>query len=91
MHRMGPDIFADNLLCYPVEETVNDLVELVKEGKIQYIGLSEMTPDELRRAHKVHFVIAVQVEYSPWTLDIETNTCLQPHANSVYPLFSILL
>ena len=52
------------------------MAELVKEGKVRYIGLSEMGADSLRRAHKVHPITAIQMEYSPWTLDIETNNVL---------------
>jgi aryl-alcohol dehydrogenase-like predicted oxidoreductase len=47
------------------------LKELVQEGKIKYIGLSECSSDTLRRAHAVHPVAAVQLEYSPFSLDIE--------------------
>ncbi|GBC06853.1 hypothetical protein RclHR1_00710004 [Rhizophagus clarus] len=64
-HRVDPDT--------PIEDTVGTLAELVKEGKIKYIGLSECSAATLRRAHKVHPIAAVQVEYSPWTLDIERN------------------
>jgi aryl-alcohol dehydrogenase-like predicted oxidoreductase len=44
---------------------------LVRQGKVKYLGLSECTANTLRRAHKVHPIAAVQVEYSPFTLDIE--------------------
>ncbi|KAJ2448961.1 hypothetical protein EV183_005163 [Coemansia sp. RSA 2336] len=67
-HRMDPKV--------PIEETMGALAELVKQGKIRYIGLSECTPEELRRAHKVHPVAAVQVEYSPWSTHIEANGVL---------------
>ncbi|KAJ2843992.1 hypothetical protein IWW36_005353 [Coemansia brasiliensis] len=67
-HRMDPKV--------PIEETMGALTELVKKGKIRYIGLSECTPEELRWAHKVHPVVAVQVEYSPWSTHIETNGVL---------------
>ncbi|KAJ2495497.1 hypothetical protein GGH96_006366 [Coemansia sp. RSA 1972] len=67
-HRMDPSV--------PIEDTVNALAELVKEGKVRYIGLSECTPEELRRAHKVHPISAVQVEYSPWSAHIETDGVL---------------
>ena len=53
------------------------LVELVKEGKIRYIGLSTHGIDDIRRAHKVHPITAYQIEYSPWSLDIETNDILR--------------
>ncbi|KAJ9294567.1 hypothetical protein DTO271G3_6835 [Paecilomyces variotii] len=55
----------------PVEKTVQAMAELKKEGKIKYLGLSECSADSLRRAHKVHPITAVQIEYSPFTLDIE--------------------
>ncbi|CEL63720.1 hypothetical protein RSOLAG1IB_05481 [Rhizoctonia solani AG-1 IB] len=55
----------------PIETTVGALAELVKAGKIRYIGLSEASPATLRRAHKVHPIAAIQVEYSPFVLDIE--------------------
>jgi aryl-alcohol dehydrogenase-like predicted oxidoreductase len=55
----------------PIEETMNALKELVQAGKIKYIGLSECSSDTLRRAHAVHPVAAVQIEYSPFSLDIE--------------------
>lgn len=55
----------------PVEETVAALAELVAEGKILHIGLSEVGPDAIRRAHAVHPITAVQNEYSLWTRDPE--------------------
>ncbi|KAF8605286.1 Aldo keto reductase [Ceratobasidium sp. AG-I] len=55
----------------PIESTMGALVELVNAGKIRYIGLSEPSPATLRRAHKVHPIAAIQVEYSPFMLDIE--------------------
>ncbi|CAE6449140.1 hypothetical protein RSOLAG1IB_11122 [Rhizoctonia solani AG-1 IB] len=55
----------------PIETTMNALVDLVKAGKIRYIGLSEPSPTTLRRANKVHPIAAIQVEYSPFVLDIE--------------------
>ncbi|KAL1924990.1 uncharacterized protein VTP21DRAFT_4644 [Calcarisporiella thermophila] len=61
----------------PIEETVRAMAELVKEGKVRYIGLSECSAETLRRAHKVHPITAVQVEYSLWTTDIETNGLLE--------------
>lgn len=62
-HRIDPNV--------PVEETVGAMAELVKEGKIRYIGLSEAAPATLRRAHKVHPVAALQTEYSLLTRDPE--------------------
>ncbi|KAK9291601.1 hypothetical protein L1049_019550 [Liquidambar formosana] len=55
----------------PIEETMGELKKLVEEGKIKYIGLSEASPDTIRRAHKVHPITAVQIEWSLWTRDIE--------------------
>jgi aryl-alcohol dehydrogenase-like predicted oxidoreductase len=62
-HRMDPDT--------PIEETVGALAELVQEGKIRHIGLSEAAPETIRRAHAVHPIAAVQSEYSLFTRDIE--------------------
>ncbi|KAJ4956619.1 hypothetical protein NE237_013402 [Protea cynaroides] len=55
----------------PIEDTVGELKKLVAEGKIKYIGLSEASPDTIRRAHAVHPITAVQIEWSLWTRDIE--------------------
>ncbi|XP_031248942.1 probable aldo-keto reductase 1 [Pistacia vera] len=55
----------------PIEETIGELKKLVEEGKIKYIGLSEASPDTIRRAHAVHPITALQMEYSLWTRDIE--------------------
>lgn len=55
----------------PVEETVGAMADLVKQGKIRYIGLSEPAAETLRRAHAVHPVTAVQSEYSLWTREVE--------------------
>ena len=62
-HRVDPDT--------PIEDTVGALAELVAEGKILHIGLSEAGPDTIRRAHAVHPVAALQTEYSLWTRDPE--------------------
>jgi aryl-alcohol dehydrogenase-like predicted oxidoreductase len=62
-HRVDP--------ATPIELTIGTLGELVKEGKVRYIGLSEASPDTIRRAHAVHPVTAVQTEYSLWTRDPE--------------------
>jgi len=62
-HRMDPDT--------PIEETMAELKALVAEGKIKYIGLSECTADELRRAHDVHPITAIQIEWSIATRDVE--------------------
>jgi aryl-alcohol dehydrogenase-like predicted oxidoreductase len=55
----------------PIEETVGAMAELVAEGKVRYLGLSEVDEDLLRRAHGVHPIAAVQSEYSLWTRDPE--------------------
>ncbi|KAJ2524307.1 hypothetical protein GGI11_000913 [Coemansia sp. RSA 2049] len=68
MHRMDRDT--------PIEDTVAAMAELVKEGKVRYIGLSECTPEELRRAYKIHPIAAIQMEYSAWSTHIETNGIL---------------
>jgi aryl-alcohol dehydrogenase-like predicted oxidoreductase len=62
-HRVDP--------ATPIEETVGALSDLVNEGKVRHIGLSEAAPDTIRRAHAVHPVTAVQSEYSLWTRDPE--------------------
>ncbi|MEU4557733.1 aldo/keto reductase [Actinoplanes sp. NPDC023936] len=62
-HRMDPAV--------PVEETIGVLAELVAEGKIGHIGLSEAAPETIRRAHATHPVAALQSEYSLWTRDPE--------------------
>ncbi|EAW11068.1 putative aldo-keto reductase (AKR13) [Aspergillus clavatus NRRL 1] len=56
----------------PIEKTIEAMVQLKNEGKIKYLGLSECSADSLRRAHKVHPITAVQMEYSPFALDIES-------------------
>ena len=63
MHRRNPDV--------PVEDSVGAMAELVKQGKVKALGLSEVSVDTLRRAHKVHPIAAVQSEYSLWTRDPE--------------------
>ncbi|KAK9215204.1 hypothetical protein WN944_007208 [Citrus x changshan-huyou] len=55
----------------PIEETIGEMKKLVEEGKIKYIGLSEASPDTIRRAHAVHPITAVQLEWSLWARDIE--------------------
>ncbi|KAJ3504301.1 hypothetical protein NLJ89_g8004 [Agrocybe chaxingu] len=55
----------------PIEHTVGAMAELVKEGKVRYLGISEVSSETLRRAHAVHPIAAFQVEYSPFCLDIE--------------------
>lgn len=55
----------------PIEDTMGELKQLVNEGKIKYIGLSEASVDTIRRAHTVHPITALQMEYSLWSRDIE--------------------
>ncbi len=62
-HRVDPAV--------PIEETVGALGDLVAEGKVRHIGLSEASAETIRRAHAVHPVTAVQTEYSLWTRDVE--------------------
>jgi aryl-alcohol dehydrogenase-like predicted oxidoreductase len=62
-HRLDPKT--------PIEDTVGAMADLVKAGKVRYIGLSEVGPSTIRRAHAVHPLTAVQSEYSLWTRDIE--------------------
>ena len=63
LHRVDPET--------PIEETVAAMAGLVQAGKVRYLGLSEVTADELERAHAVHPISAVQSEYSLWTRGIE--------------------
>ncbi|XP_065854315.1 probable aldo-keto reductase 1 [Euphorbia lathyris] len=58
-------------ITVPIEETMGELKKLVEEGKIKYIGLSEASPDTIRRAHAVHPITALQMEWSLCTRDIE--------------------
>ncbi|XP_038970235.1 probable aldo-keto reductase 1 [Phoenix dactylifera] len=55
----------------PIEDTMGELKKLVEEGKVKYIGLSEPSPDTIRRAHAVHPITALQMEWSLWSRDIE--------------------
>jgi aryl-alcohol dehydrogenase-like predicted oxidoreductase len=57
----------------PVEETVGAMAEAVQEGKVRYLGLSNVTADEVRRAHAIHPISAVQWEYSIWRREAETD------------------
>ena len=67
-HRIDPDV--------AVEETVGAMAELVQQGKVRYLGLSEASAATLERAHKVHPISALQSEYSLWSRDQEDNGCL---------------
>jgi aryl-alcohol dehydrogenase-like predicted oxidoreductase len=58
----------------PIEEAVGAMSELVRDGKVRFLGLSEVDGDLLRRAHSVHPIAAVQSEYSVWTRDVEVST-----------------
>jgi aryl-alcohol dehydrogenase-like predicted oxidoreductase len=55
----------------PIEETVGAMADLVKAGKVRYIGLSEADADTIQRAHKIHPISALQTEYSLWSRDVE--------------------
>ncbi|PWY82560.1 putative aldo-keto reductase [Aspergillus eucalypticola CBS 122712] len=60
------------LSTMPVEETIRAMVQLKEQGKIRYLGLSDCSAESLRRAHKIHPISAVQVEYTPFSLDVES-------------------
>ncbi|MFL6557944.1 MAG: aldo/keto reductase [Bacillus sp. (in: firmicutes)] len=62
-HRVDPNT--------PIEETVGAMADLVREGKVRYLGLSEASAQTIRRAHAVHSITAVQTEYSLWSRDVE--------------------
>lgn len=66
-HRVDPDT--------PIEETVGAMAQLVRDGKVRYLGLSEASPESIRRAHAVHPITALQSEYSLWSRDPE-ESCL---------------
>ena len=63
LHRVDPDT--------PIEDTVGAMAELVKEGKVRFLGLSEAAPDTLRKAHAAHPITALQTEYSLWSREPE--------------------
>ncbi|MFN2451648.1 MAG: aldo/keto reductase [Candidatus Dormibacteria bacterium] len=76
--RLGVEVIDIYYLHRPpqtaeIEETVGAMAELVREGKVRYLGLSEVDDVLLRRAHAVHPITAVQSEYSLWTRDLETS------------------
>ncbi len=62
-HRVDPEV--------PIEETVGAMADLIRAGKVKYLGLSEASPATIRRAHAVHPITALQPEYSLWTRDVE--------------------
>ncbi|MEP6941182.1 MAG: aldo/keto reductase [Rudaea sp.] len=66
LHRVDRDV--------PIEETVGAMGDLVAQGKIRYVGLSEASPETVERAHRVHPITALQNEYSLWTRDPENGT-----------------
>lgn len=66
LHRTDPR--------FPIEEVVGTMAELVAEGKVLYLGLSEAAPDTIRRAHAVHPIAAIQTEWSVFSRDIEDHT-----------------
>jgi len=77
--RLGVEVIDLYYLHRPpqtaeIEETVGAMAELVAEGKVRYLGLSEVSGELLRRAHAVHPITAVQSEYSLWTRDVEADT-----------------
>jgi aryl-alcohol dehydrogenase-like predicted oxidoreductase len=63
LHRADPEV--------PIEETVGEMSDLVKEGKVRYLGLCEVSSDQLRRAHREHPITALQSEYSVWSREVE--------------------
>jgi aryl-alcohol dehydrogenase-like predicted oxidoreductase len=67
-HRVDPNV--------PIEETVGEMAKLVAAGKVRVLGLSEASPDTLRRAAKIHPIAALQTEYSLWSREVETNGVL---------------
>ena len=62
-HRVDPNT--------PIEDTVGAMADLVKQGKVRHLGLSEAAPATIERAHKVHPITALQTEYSLWSRDVE--------------------
>ena len=60
----------------PIEDTVGAMADLVRQGKVRFLGLSEAAPATIRRAHAVHPISALQTEYSLWTRDVEENGVL---------------
>ena len=73
IHRVDPNV--------PIEETVGAMSELVRAGKVRFLGISEAGPETIRRAHRVHPLSAVQIEYSLWSREVE---------NEVLPLCAAL-
>src|SRR6266704_657631 len=71
-HRVDPSV--------PIEETVGAMADLVRQGKVRYLGLSEASAQTLRRAHVVHPITALQTEYSLWSRDVEGEILPTAHA-----------
>jgi len=69
LHRPDPEV--------PIEVTVGAMAKLVEQGKVKYLGLSECSANTLRRASAIHPITAVQLEYSPFELDLERNDVLK--------------
>ncbi len=63
LHRVDPTV--------PIEDTVGAMKKLVEQGKVRFLALSEAGPQTIRRAHKVHPIVAVETEYSLWSRDVE--------------------
>ncbi len=77
-HRLDPDV--------PIEETIGAMADLIEQGKIRYIGLSEVSTATIERAHAVHPVSALQSEYSLWHRDVEKSilpTCKDLHISFI--------
>ena len=78
LQRLGTDVIDlyymhRRDLRVPIAETVEAMAELVRQGKVRHLGLSEVTAEELREAHAVHPIAAVQSEWSIWSRDVERN------------------
>ncbi len=76
LQRLGVDVIDLFYLhridrAVPIEETVGSMAELVRAGKVRHLGLCEVSPKTLRRAHRIHPIAALQSEYSLWSRDVE--------------------
>lgn len=74
-HRVDPNV--------PIEDTIGGMAELVKEGKVRHIALSEAAPETIRRAAKVHPITALQSEYSLWERDVENDVLAACRENGI--------
>ena len=63
LHRLDPNV--------PIEDTIGAMADLVKEGKVKYLGLSEVTAETIKRAHNIHPISALQTEYSLFERTVE--------------------